>query len=139
MTKPLLKKELCEELLTQIDLRLKETPQDKDLLKMRALLFNLIGKFQESIEEIKKLLEKEDGDVSVLYLLSDSYLNMGDTTEAKRSFWEAHFRERLEPFGEPASAILSDEEKQDIEDVLHHEKQKALLALLNVKGFNHNS
>jgi tetratricopeptide (TPR) repeat protein len=130
MKKIAFEQKMLLDLLESVNEKLKEEPGNVELSKMRGLVFSLLDRYEDAINEFVTILNILPNDISTYFLKSDCHLNLNEMAQAKREFFRATFLQREENYPEDQaeiSDIMDDQERKDIETVLEYEKNLVIL------------
>lgn len=110
--------------------KLKQEPDNISILRLRGILFNMAEKYEKALIDFQQLIITMPKDPSLYFLKSDCHFNMGEFNLAKRDFLRALQLDSQPDIPESAienAVILNAQELKEIEEVLEHEKNKAIL------------
>lgn len=113
--------------------KLKQEPNNIDLIRTRGILYNLVEKYDKAIRDFEQIIDTMPKDVSSHFLKSDCLFKMGEFDLAKRIFLRGLQLDSDPDIPESAienAVISNDQELKEMEEVLEFEKNKAILAYL---------
>ncbi|MBI2271095.1 MAG: hypothetical protein HYU69_12185 [Bacteroidetes bacterium] len=130
MKRLVLRHKLICEMLDSCNAKLKRDTDNISVLRLRGILYNMAEKYEKALIDFKQLLITMPKDSSLYFLKSDCHFNMGEFDLAKKDFLRALQLGSQPDIPETAienAIILNDQELKEIEEVLEHEKNKAIL------------
>jgi len=133
MRRMILRQKMICEFLDSCSERLKQEPDNIDVIRIRGILYNLAEKYDKAITDFERIIATIPSDVSAYYLKSDCYFNKGEFDLAKRDYMRAlklQFDTKITDSSIKNAVILDEQDLKDIEKVLEYEKNQAILNFL---------
>ncbi|MGQ0827972.1 MAG: tetratricopeptide repeat protein [Bacteroidota bacterium] len=113
--------------------KLKQEPNNIDIIRTRGILYNLAEKYDKAITDFERIINEMPSDVSAYYLKSDCHFNKGEFDLAKRDYMRAlklQFDTKITDSAIEKAVVIDEQDLKDIEKVLEYEKNQAILNFL---------
>lgn len=113
--------------------RLKQEPNNINILRTRGILYNLAEKYDKAIKDFEQIIDSMPKDASAYYLKSDCHFNKGEFDLAKRDYMRAlklQFDTTITDSSIENAVITDEQDQKDIEKVLEYEKNQAIINYL---------
>ena len=136
MKKIQLRHKLVQEYLNSCSEKLQKEPENIDLLKFRALLFNLNENYQKGIDDLNNVLERSPEDGDMFMLRGDCQFNLKEFDLAKHDYLRALKCMSPEILANMVESyiiketILNEDELRDMEKVFTSNKENLIMKLL---------
>lgn len=133
MRRMILRQKMICEFLDSCSEKIKQEPDNIDVIRIRGILYNLAEKYDKAITDFEKIIATMPSDASAYYLKSDCYFNKGEFDLAKRDYMRAlklQFDTKITDSSIGDAVILDEQDLKDIEKVLEYEKNQAILNFL---------
>jgi tetratricopeptide (TPR) repeat protein len=113
--------------------KLKQDPNNINILLTRGILYNLAEKYDKAITDFEQIIDSMPKDASAYYLKSDCHFNRGEFDLAKRDYMRAlklQFDTTITDSSIENAVIIDEQDIKDIEKVLEYEKNQAIISYL---------
>lgn len=110
--------------------KLKQEPNNINILRTRGVLYSLAQKYGEAINDFIAVLKAFPDDFSSYYLKSDCHYQLGEFEKSKQDFMRAALLEdnpNIEKSYIENVLVPAETELKEIEKILEYERNKAIL------------
>lgn len=123
-------------LLETCNEQLKQEPENWDLIKLRGVLNNVVGQYDEAILDLSRIINHYPNDVSAYYVRSHCYFSKQQYALAKQDYLIAMKIEDKSDIKSAkewtekviaGTAIGSEEEIENMKKILEYERRAALI------------
>ncbi|MDP3147312.1 MAG: hypothetical protein Q8N66_18030 [Bacteroidota bacterium] len=129
----ILRQQMICEFLDSCNEKLKQEPDNINIIRIRGILYNLAEKYDKAITDFERIIDTMPSDASAYYLKSDCHFNKGEFDLAKRDYMRAlklQFETKITDSSIENAVILDQQDLKDIEKVLEYEKNQAIINYL---------
>ncbi|MDO9001084.1 MAG: hypothetical protein Q7W45_15065 [Bacteroidota bacterium] len=133
MRRMILRQQMICEFLDSCNEKLKQEPDNINIIRIRGILYNLAEKYDKAITDFERIIDTMPSDASAYYLKSDCHFNKGEFDLAKRDYMRAlklQFETKITDSSIENAVILDQQDLKDIEKVLEYEKNQAIINYL---------
>jgi tetratricopeptide (TPR) repeat protein len=133
MRRMILRQQMICGFLDSCNEKLKQEPDNINIIRIRGILYNLAEKYDKAITDFERIIDTMPSDASAYYLKSDCHFNKGEFDLAKRDYMRAlklQFETKITDSSIENAVILDQQDLKDIEKVLEYEKNQAIINYL---------